>query len=268
MTIRSLFEAPTVARLAARLDLAETASPFELLLPLRSGGGAPPLFCVHAASGLAWVYSGLLREVDAARPIYGLQARNAAPGGEAAPSVEAMASDYVQAVRGVQRHGPYHLLGWSFGGLVAHAMACRLEAAGERVSLTLLDSYPPSVIAPDELTKVPGDPGLLAGMLAAVGGGGDGDGEAGPDGIGADDIIERARETGHFVGGFSADDVMRLVRVSQHTARLVRSFTPGLFAGDVLFIEATGESREFFPRGLAAPRCWTPRCAQDKLQTR
>jgi nonribosomal peptide synthetase DhbF len=43
----------------------------------------------------------------------------------------------------VQRHGPYRLAGWSFGGNVAHAMAVLLEESGERVELlALLDAYP------------------------------------------------------------------------------------------------------------------------------
>jgi thioesterase domain-containing protein len=109
------------------------------------------------------------------------------------------------------------------------------------VFLTLLDSYPPAVIATDELGTVPSEQGLLAGMLVAVGG------EVDSHAIAADAVLKRARETGHFVGGFSAEDVMRLVSVSQHTARLVASFTPGLFAGDVLFIEATEEDRAFSP---------------------
>ena len=68
----------------------------------------------------------------------------------------------------------------------------RLEAAGERVFLTLLDSYPPSVIAPDELGKVPSEQGLLAGMLVAVGG----NGAVGSHGLGADDIVKRRGKRG------------------------------------------------------------------------
>ena len=46
-------------------------------------------------------------------------------------------------IRRVQPLGPYNLLGWSFGGLVAHAVATQLQAAGEEVALlALLDSYP------------------------------------------------------------------------------------------------------------------------------
>jgi len=47
-------------------------------------------------------------------------------------------------MRSVQPHGPYHLAGHSFGGLVALEMAHQLRAAGEQVALlAILDSYPP-----------------------------------------------------------------------------------------------------------------------------
>ena len=54
-----------------------------------------------------------------------------------------MAADYLDLIRKIQPSGPYNLLGWSFGGLVAHAIATKLQAAGEEVALlALLDSYP------------------------------------------------------------------------------------------------------------------------------
>jgi thioesterase domain-containing protein len=56
-----------------------------------------------------------------------------------------MAADYLGQIRAVHPAGPYYLLGWSFGGLVAHELAVRLEQAGERVALlAMLDSYPAS----------------------------------------------------------------------------------------------------------------------------
>lgn len=63
--------------------------------------------------------------------------------GEPAPgSIGAYARRYVAEIREVQPHGPYHLLGWSLGGHVAHAMAQQLEAAGEEVAiLGLLDTW-------------------------------------------------------------------------------------------------------------------------------
>ena len=55
-----------------------------------------------------------------------------------------MADDYLAEIRNVQPHGPYHLLGWSMGGLVAHAASPPAsKRCGEEVALlALLDSYP------------------------------------------------------------------------------------------------------------------------------
>ncbi|WP_244129089.1 thioesterase domain-containing protein, partial [Burkholderia gladioli] len=65
-------------------------------------------------------------------------------------SFEALARDYVERIRTVQPQGPCRLLGWSFGGRVAVAMAACLEAQGETVDLVGLGdtashfSLPPS----------------------------------------------------------------------------------------------------------------------------
>ncbi|MGP3966667.1 amino acid adenylation domain-containing protein [Streptomyces sp. 6N223] len=114
-----------------------------VLLPLRESGDDAPLFCVHPAAGFSWCYAGLTSPLGTDRPVYGLQARGL-DGTEALPaSLREMAADYLDHVRSVQPTGPYHLLGWSFGGVVAHEMAVRLEESGESVeTLALLDAYP------------------------------------------------------------------------------------------------------------------------------
>ena len=53
-----------------------------------------------------------------------------------------MAARYIAEIRRVQPRGPYHLGGYSMGGLIAYEMAQQLRAAGERVGLlALLDTY-------------------------------------------------------------------------------------------------------------------------------
>ncbi|MGW0534029.1 non-ribosomal peptide synthetase [Streptomyces sp. NPDC003032] len=147
--IQTLFEAPTPAALASRMD---TSSPVDtssraddglaVLLPLRSEGSRPPLFCVHPAAGISWVYSGLLRHLPD-RPVYGLQAHGLSEPDAAPDSITTMAADYLARIRTVQPNGPYHLLGWSFGAGVAHAMAASLRDDGEEVALlAMLDGYP------------------------------------------------------------------------------------------------------------------------------
>ena len=144
LSIRSLFEAPTVEALAKRLVPGRPArSDFEVLLPIRPIGSRRPLFCIHDAGGFSWPYSKLIRHVPAEHPIYGLQARNLTQREMRPHTIEEMATDYLNLIRKIQPVGPYNLLGWSFGGLVAHAIATRLQSAGQDVALlALLDSYP------------------------------------------------------------------------------------------------------------------------------
>ena len=144
VSIRSLFEAPTVEALAKRLVRGRPAlSDFEVLLPIRSTGSRLPLFCIHDAGGFSWPYSKLIRHISAEHPIYGLQARNLTLRARRPRSIDEMAEDYVRLIRKIQPSGPYNLLGWSFGGLVAHTIATKLQAMGDEVALlALLDSYP------------------------------------------------------------------------------------------------------------------------------
>ncbi|WP_328745021.1 amino acid adenylation domain-containing protein [Streptomyces sp. NBC_00285] len=144
VTIRDLFQYPTPALLAEHIAENAGGNPLETLLPIRAASGSeqPPLFCVHPVSGMSWCYAGLLRHLDD-RPLIGLQARELTDPALRPGSMAEMADTYVAEIRSLQPHGPYHLLGWSFGGLVAHAIAARLEELGEEVALLgLLDAYP------------------------------------------------------------------------------------------------------------------------------
>ena len=155
LPVRALFDTPTAAAVAHRLHPGsadgrrgpdEAAdSGLGVLLPLRTGGDKPALFCVHPAVGLSWCYSALIGVTDPGRPVYGLQAHGLGRSGAQMPdTLEEAAADFISHIRRVQPYGPYHLLGWSYGGLVAHAIASRLRAEGEPVGvLALLDAYPP-----------------------------------------------------------------------------------------------------------------------------
>jgi thioesterase domain-containing protein len=82
------------------------------------------------------------------RPIYALQA----PEADAHPgTVEGLAALYIAAIRTVQPHGPYHLGGWSMGGVIAYEMARQLREADEPVAtLALIDSYTPATVQAGE----------------------------------------------------------------------------------------------------------------------
>ena len=65
-------------------------------------------------------------------------------GQEAEPrSIRDMARNYADRLQGVYPAGPYNLLGWSFGGVVAHELAIELQRRGCIIArLILLDARP------------------------------------------------------------------------------------------------------------------------------
>lgn len=120
------------------------ASAVDALVAIRPNGTRPPLYCVPAVSGSPYAYNGLVRLLDPQQPVYGLEA----PGfdNERTPmtSLPELATEYVDAVRN-NDDGPYYLLGWSMGGVVAFEMARRLVAEGAQVPLVVIvDSVTPS----------------------------------------------------------------------------------------------------------------------------
>ncbi|MGQ4335833.1 non-ribosomal peptide synthetase, partial [Streptomyces hayashii] len=143
VAVRDLFAAPTVAELMKRMSLSSVRDALDVLLPIREQGERPPFFFLHPAVGVSWCYMSLVRYVPADVPLYALQARGLDGVGQLAGSIAEMAADYIEHMRSVQPSGPYHLLGWSYGGAVAHEIAVQLQAAGEEVgALVLLDQYP------------------------------------------------------------------------------------------------------------------------------
>ncbi|MEV5593241.1 amino acid adenylation domain-containing protein [Streptomyces sp. NPDC052496] len=143
LELRDIFAAPTPARLCEQLDGAAGGA-FEVILPLRTSGSAAPLFCVHPIAGLSWRYSTLLSALSSDHPVYAVQARGL-DGTEPLPaSMDELAADYARQIRAVQPEGPYHILGWSLGGIMAQAVATALEADAQEIGLlAVLDTSPP-----------------------------------------------------------------------------------------------------------------------------
>ncbi|BDD84263.1 dimodular nonribosomal peptide synthase [Tsukamurella pulmonis] len=166
-TVATLFAAPTVGELVARLEsgAGEEDSGLGPVLPFRTTGDGAPVFCFHPAGGISWGYAGLLRHLDERFPLYGIQASNLATGSRPPGTLREMALEYLERMREVAPHGPYHLVGWSLGGVVAHAIAAELQAAGEPVGVVaMLDSFPS-----DAWPSVPTEQDALAALLYMVG---------------------------------------------------------------------------------------------------
>jgi amino acid adenylation domain-containing protein len=132
----------SVRSLARLLRRGHVVAPSPHLVRLRAGGPDTPVFCVHPAGGDVLGFRDLARVLRPGRAVYGLQPT---PGDAGASTVEALAADYVEAIRTVRPEGPIVLLGWSMGGLIAFDMARQLTTAGLDVDLLfLVESYPPT----------------------------------------------------------------------------------------------------------------------------
>jgi amino acid adenylation domain-containing protein len=149
LAVRAVFEAPTVAGLASRVATGSPAGSVGVLLPIRARGSKPPFFCIHPGGGLSWLYMQLSRHVPADYPLYGLQSRGLDSSAQPARSIREMAADYIDQIQMVQASGPYNVLGFSFGGLVAQEIAVQLRAAGEQIgALVIMDAGPGAMHAP------------------------------------------------------------------------------------------------------------------------
>ncbi|WP_229926149.1 non-ribosomal peptide synthetase [Streptomyces longispororuber] len=215
--MRTVFQAPTVAQLAARLtagaegaEETERTDPYGVVLPLRGGGTGTPVWFIHPGFGLSWSYLGMAMQLGD-RPVYGIQARGY-DGSPIPESFEAMVLDYVEQILGVQPEGPYHFVGHSMGGTLSHAVAAELQRRGHEVPfVALLDAAPTTAfVAEDVVLDRTVGRDFLAGYLP-----------------GEDDDADRRTliENGALI-------------MSEHV-RLAREFTPPVYRGTALYFNAT-----------------------------
>lgn len=139
--VAQLFGAPTYKHASAVAEL--PVSPV-ILVPIQPKGSKPPLFCIHPAGGVVFPYYALAPYLGKDQPLYGIQDPSLYDAQSAPKSIEAMATRYLEALKTVQPEGPYHLLGWSAGGVVAYEMAQQLSRQGQSVAhLIMLDTHAP-----------------------------------------------------------------------------------------------------------------------------
>ena len=192
------------------------------------------MFCLPPASGLSWGFAGLARHLSPGRPLYGLQSRGLVPGQDRAGSLAEVVAEQTALIRDTQPQGPYHLLGYSMGGLVAYDIAVGLQAAGEQVALlTLLDAFPGAWLrqGPDRSDR----PALLRSLLGILG-----------RPLPEDDteplterrFAELVRRVDDMPGSLDDAELAALVEVTADNRRLLGEFTPEQYRGNLLFFTA------------------------------
>ncbi|MEU2126424.1 amino acid adenylation domain-containing protein [Nocardia niwae] len=231
--VQWFFTDATVAGVAARIDAgdADATAALDVLLPIRASGSAAPLFCLHPMYGLAWSYAGLAQFMPADQPIFGLQSPALSEDGELPDTLAELAERYLSEIRAVQPQGPYRLLGWSLGGVLAHAIATELQDAGEQVELlAMMDSHP----NPD----VAGFRAAVRGALAELG--------LGTTAAAGEDVYDLDDESLAALHAMIPPDLValtperlrRIYRSAVRSAELIAQHRPGVFRGTVQYFSA------------------------------
>jgi thioesterase domain-containing protein/acyl carrier protein len=142
LPVATIFQYPTVESMALVIEGKTEHPDWSIIVPIQPKGAKPPIFCVHGAGGGVIGYSKLADWLGPDQPLYGIQAKGFNDQQEPHHQIQDMARAYLTAIKTIQPHGPYYLLGYSFGGIVAYELACQLNEQGEQVALlAILDAY-------------------------------------------------------------------------------------------------------------------------------
>lgn len=248
-----VFEHPTVARMAAWLEVLDRAAEAEGAaaesnMPKAGGEGfgpwlvlaqgaahpdAAPLYCLHPAGGLSWCYGALGRALDSQRPVHGLQALALDPSQPSPPSMAALAASYVDRIQASHRGGPWHLLGWSVGGIIAQAMAAELQDRGLPVGVVaMLDAYPADCwraqVEPQENMALKALMHIAGFDLSAL--------QGAP--LERDTVIRFLRASGHPLGELDDAQIAGVLRVVDDNNRMVREHHHRHYDGEILYFRA------------------------------
>jgi thioesterase domain-containing protein/acyl carrier protein len=138
LPVSIVLEAPTPQLLAEKVVGANTGEEATCLIPLRSEGAGPPIFCVHGMDGEPTFAQRLAEHINPARRIYAVRAVGLLPGEIPFGSVVEMAAAYLDEIKVVQPKGPYLILGQCGAVVVAHELAQQLVAGGDEVAGLIL----------------------------------------------------------------------------------------------------------------------------------
>lgn len=142
LSLSTLFQAPTVEKLAEVLRSSGCVHSWSSLVPIQPHGDKPPFYCVHGAGGNVLMFRELAHQMQPDFPFYGLQAQGLDGSKKYLKTVEEMAAFYLEEIKQMQPEGPYYLGGFCLGGQVAFEMAQLLKKQGETVALlAMIDTY-------------------------------------------------------------------------------------------------------------------------------
>jgi amino acid adenylation domain-containing protein len=152
MSLQAFFEEPTVAGMAARIGKSFSLDDPIVVWLRRGAPERAPLFCLFGVN----LYQDLALSLEGDRRVVGAHVPfRYVPGRDRRPNLTEIAHRYLELIRRYQAHGPYHLLGLCFGGIVAYEVGRLLETAGETVdSIVIIDAVLPTAVRVDAAKRL------------------------------------------------------------------------------------------------------------------
>lgn len=138
LPLTTLFEAPTIERLATLLQTPQTVQSFDSIVQLKPGSSPTPLFLIHDANGETILYLNLASHLAPEQGVYGLRPYGKPGYPMLHTRISEMAEHYIQEIRKIQPEGPYLIGGLCAGGVLAFEIACRLQAQGQEVPVVAI----------------------------------------------------------------------------------------------------------------------------------
>lgn len=144
LPLQTLFKSPTIKELAAVIDNEESNLEWKPVVMFRKGGNKPPLFCLHMHNGNIYRWKVLEKYLPDDQPIYAIQPKALDPKQTPHRNIAEQAAYYIEEIKKIQPHGPFHFAGLCYGGTTAFEMALQLEAQGEKTALLfMVNNYAP-----------------------------------------------------------------------------------------------------------------------------
>ncbi|SNT48365.1 amino acid adenylation domain-containing protein [Rhodococcoides kyotonense] len=192
------------------------------------------LWCLHPIVGISWQFAGLAAHIDRDKGLYALQSPALTESDWSPSSIEEWAARYVDEIRRVQPAGPYELLGWSLGGVLAHAVSVQLQAQGETVSLLgMMDSVVGSAATTGELLERSGAaPATPADLFGGLVPGDVDDVDMSPEGI------ARLLSSVPSLGEITTDRIERVLVEAERAFELIDRYVPGRYDGTLVYFAA------------------------------
>ena len=143
--LTTIFKSPTVSGLAHYIEnnrAVMTRATDDNIVLLKNGlNPEKNIFIIHDGSGEVDGYLALSDHISDEFNCWGIKTEEDIP---VDMELEELSQRYLAKIKEIQKTGPYYLLGWSFGGMVAYEIISQLERSDEKIALlAMIDTQPP-----------------------------------------------------------------------------------------------------------------------------